>query len=435
MKFFKRLVASVAAFFMFNMVISMFFNEISAQSYIDKVKADPDFAAGIYHTYTHGDFTDTPAPKGYRPFYISHYGRHGSRYHTSAKYMLEGRDCLAAALASGNLTPAGESLYHDCVKVIEEHEGMEGQLSPLGAREHKAIAKRMYNRFRNAFSAKNRTEVECASSTVNRCLTSMANFSEGLNDCEPALDFNFLTGERYLNYIIKNTDNKGPYKASRHYEDSVRKAEYRYDLLFASIFKDPEEAKSQIEDPLGFVFSLYQVGAICADLDFLGVNVFKYFDAEELAIIAASRMERFHCQYGNSLDWGDVSNAMADDLLQDIIDRADKAVQKDSRRAADLRFGHDTGLVPLVCLIGLDGFDVRYPTQGVREHWTTTERVPMGSNLQIVFFANKAGKVLVKFLYNEQETIIPALRPTEGPYYEWPVLKQYLQDRVNRCRL
>ena len=27
----------------------------------------------------------TPAPKGYTPFYISHYGRHGSRYLIGAK--------------------------------------------------------------------------------------------------------------------------------------------------------------------------------------------------------------------------------------------------------------------------------------------------------------------------------------------------------------
>jgi hypothetical protein len=50
----------------------------------------------------------------------------------------------------------------------------------------------------------------------------------------------------------------------------------------------------------------------------------------------------------------------------------------------------------------------------------------MASNLQMVFYTNKNGEILVKLLYNEKETTIPALKPENGPYYDWSVLRQYL---------
>ena len=34
----------------------------------------------VYYAYTYDNPARTPAPEGYEPFYISHYGRHGSRW-------------------------------------------------------------------------------------------------------------------------------------------------------------------------------------------------------------------------------------------------------------------------------------------------------------------------------------------------------------------
>ena len=54
----------------------------SAQNYnvLDEVRADRLKAAGMEGAYRFEENKLTPAPKGYKPFYISHYGRHGSRY-------------------------------------------------------------------------------------------------------------------------------------------------------------------------------------------------------------------------------------------------------------------------------------------------------------------------------------------------------------------
>ena len=49
----------------------------------------------------------------------------------------------------------------------------------------------------------------------------------------------------------------------------------------------------------------------------------------------------------------------------------------------------------------------------------------MASNLQMIFYRNKSGDVLVKLMYNEKETTIPALKTFSGPYYKWSDLRQY----------
>ncbi len=85
-----------------------------AQVTLEKIKADAFAGAGIYHIYRAGNMTDTAAPEGYEPFYISHIGRHGSRYHSSDKSF----DALAVmfmkADSLGILTEKGKACTRIC---------------------------------------------------------------------------------------------------------------------------------------------------------------------------------------------------------------------------------------------------------------------------------------------------------------------------------
>ena len=51
-----------------------------AQSSLEEITANPEKAGGVYLAYPTEFAPQSKAPKGYKPFYISHYGRHGSRY-------------------------------------------------------------------------------------------------------------------------------------------------------------------------------------------------------------------------------------------------------------------------------------------------------------------------------------------------------------------
>lgn len=55
--------------------------EAESGSIREEIAANPELAAGLFNPYPdHNIGIISDAPDGYRPFYISHYGRHGSRW-------------------------------------------------------------------------------------------------------------------------------------------------------------------------------------------------------------------------------------------------------------------------------------------------------------------------------------------------------------------
>ena len=54
---------------------------LSAQTHLQRMEKDPKAGAGIYCPYSYDAVSEASKPEGgYKPFYISHFGRHGSRY-------------------------------------------------------------------------------------------------------------------------------------------------------------------------------------------------------------------------------------------------------------------------------------------------------------------------------------------------------------------
>ena len=61
------------------------------------------------------------------------------------------------------------------------------------------------------------------------------------------------------------------------------------------------------------------------------------------------------------------------------------------------------------------------------DKWMGFWNICMASNLQMIFYKNNAGDVLVKFLYQEQERKLRGLEPFQGPYYKWETVKANLE--------
>ena len=110
--------------------------------------------------------------------------------------------------------------------------------------------------------------------------------------------------------------------------------------------------------------------------------------------------------------------------MKDFVSKADEVLES-GYYAADLRFGHDTALLPLVTLIEIEGMENCLPYEEVYPSWNISTQICMGSNLQMIFYRNKSGKILVKFMYNEKETMLPALEAVSGPYYDWPAVRKH----------
>ena len=78
---------------------------------LEQLKADPRKSYGTDYPYRFTDVRLTPAPAGYSPFYISHYGRHGSRYYWSDRLYKELDTLLTVAHERQQLTNRGEQFY------------------------------------------------------------------------------------------------------------------------------------------------------------------------------------------------------------------------------------------------------------------------------------------------------------------------------------
>ena len=84
----------------------------------------------------------------------------------------------------------------------------------------------------------------------------------------------------------------------------------------------------------------------------------KRLAAAVFAATVLSLARYWNCDYylkmGNSIEFGDCMVAAAMRLAKDIVERADEAI-RGGNVCADLRFGHDSGLFPLVGLLGVEG--------------------------------------------------------------------------------
>lgn len=399
-----------------------------AQSAKDLLREDISRAANLHHSYeVPASLNDTPAPRGYKPFYLSHYGRHGSRYHTSIKNVTKVSYIMDTLYNEGLLTNEGIEVWKDLKAIEKEHEGQDGYLTQKGAAEHRGISQRLYARVPGLFKQKDRNEVMAASTAVQRCIQSMANFCVQLKGNAPDLKLSIYAGPKYADYICNTKGETHDNDRTRAIADSVLNAVVNPDRAMTTWFKDPQKAAAHF--PKGdkkFYFDVFYAGALAQCLDMEDVGFWDHFTFNEIYDLWYYNDVTSYNGFCNSIEGNRGNDIVGRRILRDVIDKADEALAPGSKKAADLRFGHDSGLAPLISLLRLEidpgSFHMADAPEGV---WYGFQGMPMGSNLQLIFYKNKKGDVLVKILRNEEETTIPALPTYSGPYYKWSDLRAY----------
>ena len=403
-----------------------------AQLTRERLAADRNIGNGYHHAYIPSVDRDTPAPKGYEPFYISHVGRHGSRYDLGEGGAFDlVASTLGKAREAGILTARGEELSRQIGIMTDQADGMYEMLTQRGAREHREIAARMMARFPKVFADKRRNEIDAVSSTVQRCILSMSNFLLEVQKEKPGMKVTMDTGQKYMRYLmVWDSKGRGMQKTVGPDSEAYIHENLSPSRLFSVLFNDAEKAQLLV-DPYEFCEDLFTCASYTETMDLENtVDIHSFFTPDELYILAANDSDVFYTENGNSLLYGDVTARQGEKMLQDIIARADAAVNGTSARAADLRFTHDTALLPLATLMGFSGMDLKLPQTSAHEQWCTGDMIPMGSNLQMVFYrSRKSDVILVKVLYNEQERTFSSLEAVGGRYYRWDELKSYLSGR------
>ena len=393
------------------------------------LKEFPQRAAFNTHSYEFIDVQDTPAPAGYQAFYISHYGRHGSRSEWGGMAYAHVRDVLTRAKEDGvALTPAGDSLLRESAYIFDSYNGMDGRLTPRGVREHARLADRMYHRFPEVFT-QGCGQIRAVSSTVPRCIVSMNGFTAQLKALQPSLEIDLDTGETYMEYIARaetgtiseRTRNALAERNARPMPDTV--------TVFRNLFQDPEAGKQYVKNVGLFQYAIYATAKVAEAFD-IDDNLFRYLPFDNVYRFHESNFLSAYLNQCNSELNGDLRLPRAKMLVDVLIGQADAVIDGKRQRAADLCFGHDWPYLGLVSYLGLEGVGDRLSVDEAADHWMASWNCPFAANLQMIFYRKAGAPVLVKFLVNERETAIPALQPVTGPYYKWDDVKAFCATRV-----
>lgn len=369
----------------------------------------------IYYAYPQPTGKLSPAPKGYEPFYISHYGRHGSRWITSDDRYRKVIDIFE----NNELTPLGENVKIRLLEVWNDAQGRGGDLTPLGERQHKSIAERMYSEYPQVFGGN--TTISARSSIVLRCVMSMSAFSERLKELNPKLNIIREANQRYMNYLAYTTPEAEEFVSS----DSLWIKDFkqfesehiRPDRLSASLFKNP----NAISDPKELMMGLYWIASDMQNTE-LPLSFYDIFEKQELFDIWQSINYRMYVCNACAPINGGIMPQSAGSLLRNIMESADQAIDA-GNPSATLRFGHDTYFIRLLALMKLEGCcDSETDGQSYYKVWQDFQVSPMAGNLQIIFYRNSAKNVIVKFLLNENEVALP-VESNIFPYYKWEDVK------------
>ena len=149
----------------------------------DLIREDTLRTGNNHHIYEYVDLHDTRAPKGYKAFYISHYGRHGSRYAYARETYTDLLEMLRKAEQEGNITEYGKALSLRLADFYEKVRYRVGDLTDKGWNQQKMMADKMYSDYPQAFG-KDSDVRACASSSI-RAIMSMTSFCTELSRIAP----------------------------------------------------------------------------------------------------------------------------------------------------------------------------------------------------------------------------------------------------------
>ena len=382
------------------------------------LKAHPELLAGTDYLCPTGPVTLTKAPKGYKVFYISHYGRHGARYAWQSDLYEKINDALTKAAADGNLTEFGKDYRRRFDSLYPEVKYRVGDLSRKGWKQQEALAERMYKNFPKVFP--DGAEVRAWTSTSTRCVMTMSAFCQGLKGMNPKIDLFENFGKVFLPAILPQ-DGSNPFRDKNFEQTPVKIPETwaQYiartidsKAILSRLFQDADKAVAPDKqwDLVSYLW-FYAMGmnSLDTDLDFTDL-----FTDEEL--IDLWKVDNF--QFYTEI-WPTHNGYRP--ILDDIIAKADDRIAT-GRVGADLRFGHDYTILPLMMLLDVNGLGHDILSADEIPYWSQSYNVPMGANIHFVFYRAKNKPVLFKVLLNGEEARLP-LETDSWPYYSWDAFK------------
>ncbi|MBO7554128.1 MAG: histidine-type phosphatase [Bacteroidaceae bacterium] len=405
---------------------------LSAQNTLEEIRQHKELAGGNMAVYPVPTEALTPAPKGYQPFYLSHYARHGSRYHTGENSYKQPIETLQKAKDNGVLSAEGEKILALLIQVYDAAKDRYGDLTKVGALQHRGIGRRMYQNFPEIFTKE--IDIDARSTTVIRSILSKVNECMELQSLNGKLHFTNEASPHDMYYMNHSDPVLNQLMRTPEYSkaQSSIKRTTNPDRLMRILFTSQDYVRWAL-DANALMSQLLSVATGIQDMDFTpDFNLLDYFTAEECYDFFQSGNLYWYLAYGPAKETRGLMPYRMAPLLQNILDTADEALAL-PKESATLRFGHDTVIMPLACLLELDHWG--NPVNNMADLanvYPDYRLIPMASNIQIVFYKHrKTGDILVKFMLNERECTIP-VQTDMAPYYHWNDVEQYYRAKLQK---
>ncbi len=390
---------------------------------------DSKYYYELYRPYPaeHRDINLTKAPKGYKPFYMSHLSRHGSRWHSAKNSYSFPLEILEAANRRGELTEVGKRLYRDVATIAADGKNRYGELSPVGFEQHRAMAERMVENYPEIFHKT--SHIECRSTIVPRCILSMSSAVRQITAMVPTISIRMESSERNT-YLKAYAGLNSIKQESRPMSDSLQNAYLPCpDKFLKRIFTAEQKIDSK-----KFMLTTFMLSAILGSTPVEGIESLDYaFTEDEMAAIWRASNIRRYVLTGPSKPFGSVILSGIHPFLQHFVTTADRAIATGCEQAT-LRFAHDVTVIPFSAILGIKSCNtVTDDWDNVGNYWRINEVTPMGANIQMVFYRSKrCDDILVKILHNEREQILDSsvATPVESLFYRWSDIRSHLLSQI-----
>ena len=207
----------------------------------------------------------------------------------------------------------------------------------------------------------------------------------------------------------------------------------RTDRFVNMLFTDTVGLNLTLDNAVRMMTDVFGVaGSLQGHHAFDGWSMYHYFTNDEIFELWRLRNIYWYVHWANSPRNGNRMPYIERALLRNMIESADRAVSQ-GRIGADLRFGHETCLLPLACLMELDSVNLSTDDlDNLHLHWQDYNIFPKACNIQMVFYEPMHGQkdILVKVLLNEHEATLP-VPCVEGPYCRWSDLRAYYLRKLD----
>lgn len=399
----------------------------------DDFKQDIRRSAGNYWAYPDKDLPELTAdPEGYRPFFINHYGRHGSRWLIGSHLYNFPVEQLEKGERNGKLTKRGKEVLAILRELRASAQGRDGELSDIGAEQHQGIARRMYENFPAVFAGD--ASVRARSTVVIRCILSMQNEVDVLKSLNPHLRITTDASQAEMYYMNYDDPMVKPLrKEANRRGEALRDRLIRPEKFLSRLFSDKKFARDSIQGQDLMIDLFDVVGNMQSHHQWENTDLYDLYSLDEATNVWRYNNLRWYIWSGETPLTQCRVDFMEGNLLRSFIEDADQAIL-DGRNQASLRFGHESVVLPLVCLMGINGAD--YHTEDLLtldQHWQSYKIFPMACNLQMIYYKPDEGDgdILVKVLLNEREATLP-IKTDMAPYYHWNDVRDYYMDKLSR---